>query len=85
MLTKQRGILHPLNVLHVKTLDLAFESAINVGKFDEALAFGNELVPGFTLVYLLYVVSYNLNLFIFSLNSIENITAHQIRWSVSCI
>lgn len=47
MLAKQRGCLHSLNVWHVKTLDLAFESAINVGKFDEALEFGNELVPGF--------------------------------------
>lgn len=51
MLEKQRGCLHALNVWHVKTLDLAFESDINVGKFDEALEFGNELVPGFTLVF----------------------------------
>lgn len=47
MLKKQRNVLHPFNVWHVKTLDLAFEGAINIGKLEEALEFGNELLPGF--------------------------------------
>ncbi|XP_001995690.2 histone-lysine N-methyltransferase SMYD3-like [Drosophila grimshawi] len=46
-LEKQRGVLHPLNVWHVKTLDAAFEAAINVGKWTDALAFGQQLLPGF--------------------------------------
>lgn len=33
---------------HLKTLDHAFESAINVGKWDDAIDYGNELLPGFS-------------------------------------
>lgn len=44
---KQRGVLHRMNVLYLKTLDLAFESAIDVEKWDEALEYGIELLPGF--------------------------------------
>lgn len=47
---KQRGILHRFNVSFLKTLDLAFESAIDVAKWDEALEYGHELLPGFRLV-----------------------------------
>lgn len=50
LVSKQRGILHKLNVFYLKTLDLAFESAIDVEKWDEALVYGNELIPGFRLV-----------------------------------
>lgn len=39
-----------MNVFYLKTLDLAFESAIDVEKWDEALEYGNELIPGFRLV-----------------------------------
>ncbi|KAH8305325.1 hypothetical protein KR044_005050, partial [Drosophila immigrans] len=46
-LAKQTGVLHPLNVWHVKTLDAAFEAAIDVGKWSDALAFGQQLLPGF--------------------------------------
>ncbi|XP_030567936.1 histone-lysine N-methyltransferase SMYD3 [Drosophila novamexicana] len=46
-LAKQRGVLHPLNVWHVKTLDAAFEAAINVGKWTDALEYGQQLLPGF--------------------------------------
>lgn len=46
-LAKQKGFLHPLNVWHLKTLDAAFEAAIDVAKWAEALEFGMELVPGF--------------------------------------
>lgn len=47
LLKRQECMLHPLNILHVKTLDAAFESAIDMGKFDEALSFGIKLLPGF--------------------------------------
>ncbi|XP_062140263.1 histone-lysine N-methyltransferase SMYD3 [Drosophila sulfurigaster albostrigata] len=46
-LAKQAGVLHPLNVWHVKTLDAAFEAAIDVGKWSDALTFGQQLLPGF--------------------------------------
>lgn len=48
LLKQQCNVLHPFNVWHLKTLDHAFESAINVGKWDEAIEYGNELLPGFT-------------------------------------
>ncbi|XP_036339293.1 histone-lysine N-methyltransferase SMYD3 isoform X3 [Rhagoletis pomonella] len=46
-LAKQKGFVHPLNIWHVKTLDAAFEAAIDVLKWREALEFGKELVVGF--------------------------------------
>ncbi|EDW78250.1 uncharacterized protein Dwil_GK16327 [Drosophila willistoni] len=46
-LDKQTGVLHPLNVWHVKTLDAAFEAAIEVGKWPEALNYGQQLLQGF--------------------------------------
>lgn len=49
-MNKQRGVLHQMNILFLKTLDLAFESAIDVEKWDEALEYGLELVPGFRCV-----------------------------------
>lgn len=46
LLKKHVGVLHLLNVYHVKVLDLAFESAINIEKWSDALEFGLRLVPG---------------------------------------
>lgn len=46
-LRRQEGILHPLNVYHLKTLDLAFESAITLEKWEDALDYGLRLLPGF--------------------------------------
>lgn len=48
LLKEQHNVVHPLNVWHLKTLESAFESAINIGKWDEAIEYGNELLPGFT-------------------------------------
>lgn len=50
LLEKHRGVLYRTNVMHLQTLDLAFESAIQKEKWDDALAYGIELVPGFRLV-----------------------------------
>lgn len=47
LLKKQQDVLHPLNVWHIKTLDAAFEAAIDVGKWPEALEYGKKLLPGF--------------------------------------
>lgn len=49
LLKKHSGLLHPLNAHHIKVLDLAFESAIDVEKWKEALQFGLRLVPGMRL------------------------------------
>lgn len=46
-LKRQEHVLHPLNLLRVKTLDMAFESAITLEKFEEAAEFGKLLLPGF--------------------------------------
>lgn len=50
LLHKQTNVLHQMNIYRLKTLDLAFESAIDVGKWDEALRYGNDLIPGFRYV-----------------------------------
>lgn len=46
-LKRQENLLHPMNLLRVKTLDVAFESAITLEKFEEAAEFGQLLLPGF--------------------------------------
>lgn len=50
LVARQRNVLHRMNVWFLKTLDLAFESAIEVERWDEALEYGIELLPGFRLV-----------------------------------
>lgn len=51
LIKKQMGVLHKLNVYRLKTLDLAFESAIDVGKWEDALRFGIDLIPGFRCTF----------------------------------
>lgn len=46
-LKKQNGYVHPLNLLQVKTLDLAFESSIQLGIWEDAEEYGTRLIPGF--------------------------------------
>lgn len=46
-LRKQEKVLHPINLLYVKVLDIAFESSITLEKFEEAAVFGKMLLPGF--------------------------------------
>ncbi|XP_055307325.1 histone-lysine N-methyltransferase SMYD3 isoform X1 [Sitodiplosis mosellana] len=47
LVKRQRGVLHRMNIWFLKTLDLAFESAIDFEKWNEALEYGIELLPGF--------------------------------------
>ncbi|XP_071442942.1 histone-lysine N-methyltransferase SMYD3 isoform X2 [Hetaerina americana] len=48
LLRKQESTLfHPLNILHVKTLDLAFDSAIQMQCWEDVLIFGRKLLPGY--------------------------------------
>ncbi|XP_075155456.1 SET and MYND domain containing, class 3 isoform X1 [Haematobia irritans] len=51
LLNKQEELFHPLNCWYVKTLDAAFEAAIDVGKWKEALEYGKKLLPGFRKYY----------------------------------
>ncbi|PNF32480.1 Histone-lysine N-methyltransferase SMYD3 [Cryptotermes secundus] len=50
-LKKQQGLFHNLDLLHVKVLDLAFESSIEMGQWEKAAEFGQELVPGYQKYY----------------------------------
>ncbi|ERL87192.1 histone-lysine N-methyltransferase SMYD3 isoform X1 [Dendroctonus ponderosae] len=42
-LKKHKGVLYKHHLRHIKTLDLAFEASIDLGKFDDALQYGLEL------------------------------------------
>ncbi|KAF5299334.1 hypothetical protein FQA39_LY02507 [Lamprigera yunnana] len=46
-LRKHQGVLHDLNIQHVRILDSAFESSIDFGQWDEAKQFGVALISGF--------------------------------------
>uniref|UniRef100_A0A1Q3FDL6 Putative histone-lysine n-methyltransferase smyd3 n=1 Tax=Culex tarsalis TaxID=7177 RepID=A0A1Q3FDL6_CULTA len=46
-LSKQEKVFHPYNVWYLKTLDLAFESAIEMEKWEEAIDYGSRLKDGF--------------------------------------
>nr|CAI5868987.1 unnamed protein product [Callosobruchus analis] len=50
-LKKQEGLLYEYNIRHVKTLDLAFDSSIDLGKFDDATQYGLGLVNSFHKYY----------------------------------
>ncbi|XP_049805617.1 histone-lysine N-methyltransferase SMYD3 [Schistocerca nitens] len=50
-LKKQEGLFHPYNLQHVKTLDMAFETAIQMGLFTQARKYGEELIPGLRKYY----------------------------------
>ncbi|XP_035905515.1 histone-lysine N-methyltransferase SMYD3 isoform X2 [Anopheles stephensi] len=50
-LKKQENILHRYNVHHIKTLDNAMESALNMEKWREAIGYGLRLLDGFRHYY----------------------------------
>lgn len=50
-LKKQEGLFHPLNLFHVKVMDLAFESSIELGQWEEAKQIGPELIKGYRKYY----------------------------------
>ena len=43
---RQRGVLHEKNLYRLKLLDLAFETALNLGRYEDAVDFGKKLLPG---------------------------------------
>jgi hypothetical protein len=47
VLKKQSDLFHPLNLLRAKTLDAAFESAIELGQWEDAVVYGKILLPAF--------------------------------------
>lgn len=50
-LSKQENVLHKLNARHVKILDMAFESCIEIKKFNDAYTYGVQLIEGFKTYY----------------------------------
>ncbi|KAJ9601497.1 hypothetical protein L9F63_000336 [Diploptera punctata] len=50
-LKKQQGLFHPLDIQHVKILDLAFDSTIEMGQWELAFEYGNELIGGYLRHY----------------------------------
>ncbi|KAF3430778.1 hypothetical protein E2986_00344 [Frieseomelitta varia] len=45
------GILHPLNVQHVQTLQTAFDSSINLQHWEEAESYAKKLINGYLTYY----------------------------------
>ncbi|XP_022919732.1 uncharacterized protein [Onthophagus taurus] len=50
-LKRQDKILHKLNTLHIKVLDLTFESSIDFCHWEEAKELGTELLDGYLFYY----------------------------------
>ncbi|XP_060526173.1 histone-lysine N-methyltransferase SMYD3-like isoform X2 [Cylas formicarius] len=50
-LKRHQQVLFKFHLKHVKVLDLAFESAIDLGLFDEALQYGLELIEAYRKYY----------------------------------
>jgi [histone H3]-lysine4/36 N-trimethyltransferase SMYD len=46
LVKKQRGVLHKRNIWHLKTLDLAFEAAIDFEAWEEAVEYGKGFIEG---------------------------------------
>lgn len=46
LVKKQRGVLHEKNIWHIKTLDMAFEAAIDFEAWEEAVEYGNGFIKG---------------------------------------
>lgn len=50
-------MLYKYNIQYIKTLDLAFESSIDFGQWDDAKRFGMELVEGYRYVFALMALN----------------------------
>lgn len=46
LVKKQRGVLHKRNIWHLKTVDLAFEAAIDFEAWEEAVEYGKDFIDG---------------------------------------
>lgn len=45
-LNKHKNVLHPMNLWHIQTLDCAFDSAIQINNWADALIYGPRLIIG---------------------------------------
>lgn len=52
-LEKQNGIFHQNNINHVKIIDLAFESAIQMEQWTDSLKYGILLINGYRYIFIL--------------------------------
>ncbi|XP_076673867.1 SET and MYND domain containing, class 3 isoform X4 [Andrena cerasifolii] len=50
-LKKQEGVLHPLNMQHIQTLQSAFDSAVSLQHWEEAESYGKRLINGYLIYY----------------------------------
>lgn len=50
-LSRQEGVLHPLNVQYVQTLQTAFDSSINLQHWEEAESYAKKLINGYLTYY----------------------------------
>nr|XP_031844235.1 histone-lysine N-methyltransferase SMYD3 isoform X3 [Nomia melanderi] len=50
-LEKQEGVLHPLNIQHVQTLQSAFDSAISLQHWEEVESYAKRLINGYLTYY----------------------------------
>ncbi|XP_058803474.1 histone-lysine N-methyltransferase SMYD3 isoform X2 [Phymastichus coffea] len=50
-LKKQINVLHSLNVQHVRTIEAAFDAAVNLTYWEDAENFGIDLLPGYIHYY----------------------------------
>lgn len=46
LVKNQRGVLHQKNIWHLKTVDLAFEAAIDFEAWEEAVVYGKDFIDG---------------------------------------
>ncbi|XP_043795261.1 histone-lysine N-methyltransferase SMYD3 isoform X1 [Apis laboriosa] len=50
-LKKQEGVLHPLNIQHVQTLQSAFDSSLTLQHWEEAESYAKRLINGYLTYY----------------------------------
>ncbi|XP_014214307.1 histone-lysine N-methyltransferase SMYD3 [Copidosoma floridanum] len=50
-LSKQKGVFHPLNIQYIRTMESAFDAAVNLGYWEDAQSFGIDLLPGYLHYY----------------------------------
>lgn len=46
-LKKQKGVFHPLNLQHVRTLESAFDASVTLSYWEDAEFYALQLIPGY--------------------------------------
>lgn len=47
LLKKQGGLFYELNIYRIRILDLAFEECIKLQRWNDAIKYGIQLLPGY--------------------------------------